>query len=348
MDIFLFNTANNGDTFLVQEMVKQLCKENPSIKFYYLAYSNFFFYQQIPNLICIGNDAQYTKTIESNDYVRTYQNNEQIKHMLDICQRFRDQPFKMLNENQLAINTWISGATTAYGKIIDLECNLITLQNTFIHILESVKHIQRLKYTPLSPLQLIPSFPTPIPYSFIEWKNNHSDKELIFYYNYQGFSGSCVVLNEFQHNLIIFNLAILLPTKYILVPRISDNLQKLLTSHSINNVVDCRKEFGIIETPDCKNLVDISVIAGQCSTSIHFDVGANFYYFNTNQLFDKDNNKHTILQIGRNPYYYNHFLKIIQSVKLLNNIEPSIKYEFLNATSAFETLQTLLKYFNLD
>lgn len=347
MEVILFNTANNGDTFLVQEMVKRLCRDNPSVKFFFLAYSNFWFYKNIPNLTCIGENAAYTKQIESSDYVRSFQNDDMLKNMLDICQRFRDQPFKLLNEKQLAINTWISGATTAYGKIIDLECNLVTLQNVFINIIQSVKHIQPLEYIPLTPLELIPSYPTTVPDSFTTWQKEHLDKELIFYYNYQGFSGSCVVLNEIQHNLIIYNLAMKMPTKYILIPRLPDSLKFMLEKYAIFNVIDCRSKFSIIETPDCKNLVDISAIASQCSYSIHFDVGACFYYLNKNELFVNPV-KNTILQIGRNPYYYNHFLKIIQSIKLLNTIEVNKKIEFLTAANTYETLGCLLKYFNLD
>lgn len=308
MNVLLFSLANLGDTLLVQQIVHQVCKENPAVQFQLFTLSNSILYESIPNLQILSSNATFSKTLTSKDDPTTALQKDSNEKLLQQLRENSDTPYFLLNESTVAINLWI-GSYLSFIKLEDIECDILSQQFVFQTILSKVKHHIQLNYTPLTPFELIPSLPfTPLP-SFDSWYSDHKTEFLIFYYNYLGRSGQCMINSEDEHNTILLSLALQFPHSKILVPRTNDALLRQMNELHLQNIIDCRTTFGLLETPSCKNLVDIAKIQSKCNVIIQYDIGACYYFLNKEFLFNSTSN--IVLHFGKRTFYIEKFKKLI-------------------------------------
>jgi hypothetical protein len=335
MNIVFFNIANIGDSFIPQEIIKHTCQENPSIQFSIFTYSNSFLYEKIPNLQILIPNTNYTKQLESNDNPYNFLTISNDIH--SILKENGMKPFFKLNNSTLAINMWVGGYTK-YLPIEKLECNLIHMQIAFINALQEIKEFIHLQYTPLPPYQLIPQLPLQPIELFDTWYAQNINKYIVFYYNYEARSGQSMITNEKEHTMILLNLANQFPSAIFLVPRISTSMQEQICVHNLTNIVDCRTKFNLYESSNCKNLVDLTYICSFCNVSIHYDIGACYFFFNKEHLFHTS--KNTIIHLSKRDFFFKQFYTTLQYTNI-----PLVKpYHFSICNDWQDVLLTLYSF----
>jgi hypothetical protein len=150
---------------------------------------------------------------------------------------------------------------------------------------------------------------------FIDWNNNRTDKRrLVFYYNYHPKSGQTIPIDN--HNLFIIEIAKVFTNYIFLLPNFSQDIEQLIINHSITNIISCEKKFNCKEDITCKNLCMIQKILDHCDFSIHFDIGACFYYINNNTI----SSKNIPIHISTSEYYTNNLYKNSINIKNKANV----------------------------
>jgi hypothetical protein len=265
MKVHFYNYAHNGDHFLVQPIVRNLCLNNPDIDFTLYCNYNTYIYSNIPNLkIYIA--ALYPPPTD--------------------CTFFRK-----VDDNTIAFNLWIGALLFGFYQkhvnsnttLHDIECSMAEYMNIFRHLLEYVKNTYNIslnfeKYSEDKYLPIIPECNISL---FHEWnKNRTNTKKLIFYYNYQRRSGQ--ILPFYEHDDFIINIAEQCPQYIFILPMFTQRLDDYVKSKPEGdvNIINCEKMFNCIETISCENLCKIQKICNQCDYSIHYDIGPCLYYVN--------------------------------------------------------------------
>lgn len=281
MRILFFNLWHIGDTFFAQPSVKCVCLSNPDQEFLLLHRYNHNLYQNIPNLHIMNAQSSYLQKLQDGHEPSELVNrNEMISELEHHCAQFYQAPLHFkVNDDIIAINTWIGAMFPKFGR--EIECNPMKLYSAMRDIIQEVNHVYSLSlnYKEIELQYQLPNLhdgQTDVA-AFKEWKRSHNRK-CIFYYNYFPRSGQVFPCGRFNDHLEIIKMVTkILPDVYIVVPRISEE---------VDNVINCESFFGIQETPDCANLTQMALIADECEASVHYNVGACFYYMNT-QMLDK-------------------------------------------------------------
>lgn len=335
MHILLFNLWHIGDTFFAQPSVKCLCLSNPEKTFYIIHRYNYHLYQDIPNLRILNQQDAYTGAIHGwNEPHALMNKHETIKLLEDISGHGFDAPtYVKLSADIVAINTWIGSWFYQYGR--DLECNPVKIYAAMEDIIAGVNRDYGLglKYNFIPVLERLPSLmdgPTDIQ-QFLVWKSAHT-RPCVFYYNFFPRSGQAVPVHDAKDHLaVIHALAHTLKDYYILVPKIEGD------GHP-ENIINCMTMFNIKERPSCENVTQLAMIADKCEVSIHYNIGACFYYVNQNVCDDKsDSMKLHICGDLQSQYYVQTFVDVVTSIV---GKEPRI-HAVKGCTSRMDVIQKL-------
>jgi hypothetical protein len=291
MKIYLFNCYHNGDLYFNQSIIRNICKNNQQYEFTMFCKYNSFIFSEIPNLhIDIGDSINYF--IEKSN-----------------------ECFFLTDNNILAINLWIFPLSKYHpsSSHSEIECNIKNYVDTFQKLLIDIQH--KYNITLCIDNFTIETYIPVLPYvnldDFEVWNNNRDPtKQLVLYYNYRPFSGQKVSINN--HDMCILGLAKMCTNTIFLIADLSDNLANEIKINNINNIIDCKTQFNCIPTKTCENICKIQKIAEKCKYSIHFDIGACFYYLNNAIL---SNTTNITLHLGHSDFIYNNITKDFPTVQ---------------------------------
>lgn len=310
MNIFFFNLWHIGDMFFAQPGVKCVCQSNPGQLFHVLCRYNTNLYESIPNAkIVLDTDAP------------------DLVHALE-----QHQPlYGRINEDTIGINTWIGAMFPKYGH--DIECNPLKL---FVVMQDMIRSINQeyglsLKYD-MDTFPLYRRLPdladgrTGVA-RFEEWIQLHPQKPRIFYYNYFAMSGQIVQINMMsEHDDIIRAIAGIFKDAYIIVPN--------FTSQMPDNVIHCDNVFGTVPTKTCENITHMAMIADACDVSVHYNIGACFYYMNCSKGPTTSTKIHVCA--GHTRYYFDTFQSII------DELQDNMKLRVLDCNNARDVVKKLI------
>jgi hypothetical protein len=287
MKIFFYNIYNLGDLLFNKSILQTICQSNNNHTLFMISRYNSYLFSDIPNLQHIFFD----------NIDKTY---------IDLCNKNNICYFIDNDTDSIFINLWIG--TTIFNIISNLtvkdcECNLINqfilTQHIFNHIYSNCNILININYNINEMNSLLPIIPKTDISFFLKWYEINKNHKLIMYFNYTPKSGQMIPFGS--HNDIVLHLAKHNPNSYILLPFIPNDLQLLINKLQINNIINCSILFDCIENKSCENISKIIKISEYCDYSIHFDIGACFYYINQN-IYNSNN---LILHIGINNDYYN-------------------------------------------
>jgi hypothetical protein len=161
---------------------------------------------------------------------------------------------------------------------------------------------------------ILPVIPDTDISQFITWNNTRTDnyvnKKLVFCYNYLPQSGQNV---PFDHDRLVINVANSFPNYIFIIPKFSEIMCNYINNkgRDSSNIISCEEKFNCIEDITCENLCKIQKIIEQCDYSIHYDIGACFYYWNKSTLTSKN----IPIHITINSFYYNNLTSVSLSIK---------------------------------
>jgi hypothetical protein len=185
-----------------------------------------------------------------------------------------------------------------------LECHYLNLYTTMQLAVDRVNSVWGTSFSmrPSNcPLSLIPCIPDTDCSLFDAWRLKNTNL-CILYYNFQPCSAQSIGISPNAHEGVLYALCNRFPDATILVPMFSDALKS--ATWRPHNLLSCEESFGCAVAPDCENLCMLAKIETRCDVSVHFDIGACFYY--AGSTFYDTNCK--ILHASRDHFYY-HRLK---------------------------------------
>ena len=293
MKLHLFNLFHLGDLFFNRPIVQNIVTSNPSCEVHMYCLYNFAMFQDIPGLtVHLAQSHPKWYILQQN------------------------LPFFKIDDDTIAVNLWIAtlftNASSGYTQD-QIECQFYNYQIALSNVFRSMMGYMNvsLSLSILNKTELIPTLP-PVPMdAFTSWYENHSSSRLVFYYNYNPKSGQPVPFSN--HTPILIRLATEYPNTLFLVPSAGPELS------SIRNIIDCEKEFGYGPVESGENAIQLSNVADVCDYSIHFDVGACFYYLNRNLYCSK----HTVLHVAVHDYYYRN---LVSNLPTEDPVRNKIRY----------------------
>jgi hypothetical protein len=295
MKLIFHNCAHNGDQYFSQSIVKAIRKYNPNFEIDVVLSCYSFLYSDIKDINII------TKPPSEITY---------------------HEPYIILDENTLIINTWIGGiGSHSHGNI---ECCSCRIYNVFKDM-----YATKFNLPNILDIELLPRTPKTDISTFINWKNTHNSN-IVFYNDVSPKSGQTVSSTE--HNLIINKLCCLFPEIYFITSeKLCDSKNNISTIH----------DFKYIQTPDCENLCKNTHIYPHCNLIICFDVGACFNYIEEDVLKSKAN----ILHIAINSYYINSLANNVINTELYSLFLE--KCVFSRASNTQDTIEAIINKINI-
>jgi len=356
MRIILYNNFHIGDTFVAKSFIKRLCEYNKEHSFELFCYYNYYIYSDIPNLKIQYKSDKYIHPLQFNQYAHDALN---VDYMYKIFEQNVYNTYFKFDENTIAINTWI-GTWFKYASDICIECNHINYLICAERILQVVNNEYKLNLTIgeinnelriefINEKNRLTNILTEIPTSnfeneinkkFREWKNSQEiiNKIVIFYYNFYPSSGQQVPIMLDGHNYVINTLINNNPNIILIVPNKNEYLEMINRNNQIGNIgnkiYECADFVNYEIDPSCKNVAMCEYIASLCDYSIHYDIGACFYYMNN--YIDKTDRR--IIHIGVNDKYVSQFIYVLNKLKINKNIHVIL------SNNIYEILNQLLNY----
>lgn len=296
--IIFYCCQHIGDTYLSQPHIKRFCEANGEMSFKYFCLYNQYIFSDIRNLSSLVEPVRYNNDslisgsppelcIENNN---EYMNCRQLFCSRDTLPYFEFQHF-------VCINMWI-GSWQSFSTIGLLECRLENLQQTFLQILDVVKHKYMLNITIpcFSTSQLFPIVPNTDISKFNDW-NKNNEKITVFYFNYIGRSGQPLPFSSMNHhNEILDRLTSTFPNVNFIVPK---------STIDRPNILCCQLQFDCIESMSCENIYKITQIAKQCTLCVMYDIGACFCMYNDDINYTVSTNQ--LVHIGVNDNFVARF-----------------------------------------
>ena len=309
MRVVLYNPAHIGDMYLNQQILIQFIRCNPTVDIKIFHEYNHYMYNDISNNLMIKAE-DYNNSVFSNFKEMI------LPHMkLDNPKSSSTHTF-VVNKDILFINTWIA-SLGAFLPGIGMGTDVIPIQNGFMNKLYSINQqfSLSLQYTPLSLFNLIPYIPKTNIDKFLTWKQK-TNKHLIFYYNYfPGANQDFPLKNPAEeHSDILKYIATIYPDSYILVPNLNSNNTPHCDLSYIPNIINCSVMFDCQETLSCENIYKLTYISSLCDSTIVFDMGRCFTFYN--QSFTDYKNKIFHFSSADNMYYYNIFKSHFESLQM--------------------------------
>jgi hypothetical protein len=314
MNIHLYNNFHNGDLLFNQPIVKNLCKNNKHHTFTMFCNYNSYIFSDISNLKIV--------------YTMPYTYNGKV--------------YEIINNNTLSLNLWCYALTTfknVTGLDLDeIELNLPNIVRILKIVFNEIKSKHEIiinldDYTEELYLPVIPSVNLD---DFLKWYNNFKNKKLIFYYNYAPASGQKIPVTN--HDEIIIKLSKKFPELIFILPKFTENIDKYISDFNTSNLVNCESTFNCKQDIDCINLCKLQKIIEYCDYSIHYDIGASFYFCNSNL----STSKNIPLYLTSNIYY----LQRLQTLNVVKN--KTIYFVINNENEAYLKLDEYLTYSNVN
>ena len=212
--------------------------------------------------------------------------------------------FNIINTEHIVFNLWIAALGTQSHitgfDLSSLECNLPNYFTAFKKMINYINatHKFNINFDDYSEDTYLPRLPDTDISDFLRWKENRgNNNKLIFYYNYLPQSGQGIFTQD--HSTFIINLATNMPECTFIVPKFCPEIKNYTLTH--NNVIICQEHFNYKEDITCENLVKNQKILEECDYSIHFDIGACFYYV----CESSKGANNIVLYLTKTNYYYN-------------------------------------------
>lgn len=291
MRIHLFNYYHNGDLFLNEPIIRNLCKNNPDHTFTMFCKYNSYIFKDIPNLT-ISLQVPYPNG----------------------CQ------FYYFSSDILVINIWVYALSLCENitsfNLSHLECNLPNYVIAFKRMLEYIylNHQIKINFEDFSD-DILPIIPDTDISQFTNWNNHrinsNPNQKIIFYYNY--LPKSFQTISSEDHDRLVINLANSFSNYIFIIPQFTEIMRNYINNKGkdLSNIISCEEKFNCIEDITCENLCKIQKIIEQCDYSIHYDIGACFYYCNKSTLASKN----IPIHISINLLYYNNLTSVSLSIK---------------------------------
>ena len=299
MLIHLFNNFHNGDLLFNEPVVRNLCKNNPHHTFVLFSQYNSYIFKDIPNLT-VQLEMQY-----NNNFF-----------------------FTIINQEHIVFNLWVGALASQYHitgfDIPSLECNIPNYFTSFKKILTYINETYHfnINFDNYSENTYLPKLPDTDISDFLSWKENRdNNNKLVFYYNYLPQSNQQIFTED--HSSFIINLASNMPDCTFIVPKSSPEIKNYTLAHK--NLIICEEQFNYKEDITCENLIKNQKILEHCNYSIHFDIGACFYYI----CESSKTSDNTILYLTKNTGYYNILRSAYKDISkktillLSNNVEDA-------------------------
>ena len=275
MNICFFNCNHIGDIFFAQPFILSICKNNPSVTFYYWFYvGHVFFENKCSNLKYLENNiCREYKNKLVNGYPPEVQTNndkrlEQLFKSLAADYRYPHFIFSYKSIDYIALNV----------HCISMGCSRDLCINSAIKSYINSINILNNKYgLNINNLNKTNDFLPDITNTninidkFLKWHTSNSNKNYIFFYNFKTRS-----LDYFNTSEIIRQLSLLFTNLIFIVPVLDTELENL------NNVKSCDTDFDCFYDSTCLNLLMIEKIQLFCKSIIIIPTGASWMFMNNN------------------------------------------------------------------
>ena len=277
--VILFNPYHIGDLFSIQQIVRAFAESNPTIRVELAVYTSFFLFSVLdclPNVSVINIHAHPLQAL--------------------LTGISKERTFIKLSNTTYVIN--FSGLQ--FICPLRLECHYMNLHTAMEIAVQNANMRWRthLAMRPCTDQQtLIPCIPDTDCSLFDIWRDAHPDTVCIMYYNFLPCSGQSIGILPESHDRIIKAICSLFQDAAILVPMHMTDV----TATPPPNLLYCEDMFGCTVAPDCENLCKLTKMELRCTVSVHFDIGACFYY--AGSMLYKDSTC-TILHASQNHHYY--------------------------------------------
>lgn len=288
MNICFYNTNHIGDVYFSSFFINLICKQNPSIRFYYYVIQGDVFLENIENIERITpNENQYNNTLTNGSPPEHLLNRDVLNILLQ--NRMESCCGKILqynNTNYLFINTWCKAQ---YLNHIDYDfITAIPAYNNYINVINNIFGIK---------LNLEAN------------KNNIIDTNLI---TYKKMNPTSTDIPDLENTIFIFNFK---PRSCPYdINRLNNFIQKASETTKIilstydsmfdknNNITFIDRDYHIHPTPLCYNLLSIWDIAIKCKIICIIPTGSSWTFLHLLNKIKKsqiyivnDNHYHTQL-----------------------------------------------------
>ena len=284
------NNFNVGDIYFSQPFIKNIITNNPEHDYYIYHQTTSYYFTQFLNIKDVNTMPEFKEELfKIFDFKIDLELTNIQKYLSGYTYRYD------ATNNILLICTWLGLLRSRYPSMI--ECDMISYNETYQTFINDInKDIPiHLKYNSEISLDVYPSVPTLDINKYRMFKQNITDKKIIFYYNFMPSSGQPFpVKNIEEHNVIISTLAV---HNIVVITNknafIGDNENVYFADDFVEDV----------EYYNAKNFYYHAQMANESDYAIYFDFGRSF--MSMNKTFIEENNKNVRLHITNNEYYYN-------------------------------------------
>jgi hypothetical protein len=297
-----------GDIYFSSLFIKLICRLNKNTDFLYYFINGDVFFENIQNIKRIGTiNDNYNGVLINGNPPESLLDNDILQILIN--ERMQTQGFKIIHlyeKDVLFINTWCA---SEYFRAEDTEFDIMKTMYSYNNIFQKINDEYHLNlYFKLEePTELI----NDINYYntlFLEKYSNICVNDTIFIFNYipRSITYNINGLNQYIRELSKTNKIIL--TCY---DKIFDNNE---------NIKFIDKDYNILPTPSCSNLIEIWEIAIKCIKIIILPSGCSWTFFH--KLYEIKKNHIFILNGGTYLNKLNHTINLLlgENYELIQNV----------------------------
>lgn len=305
MKLCFYNLNHIGDVYFSSFFIKLICNLNTEINFYYYFIIGDTFFENINNIQRISQpiESNYRETLNNGSPPEDMVNNEIIKILLEnSMQRTGSKIIQYKGENILFINTW---CVSNYLNHHDFD--IVSAVSSYRNLIETINKEYNLNIIYCSEKLSSLYNNITINEKIIEKYENIELNDTIFVFNY--------VPRSVNFNMVNLN-------NYI--SKLSENNKIILSCY--NNILETNqnikfidRDYDIIQTPNCNNLVELWEIAVKCNKIIMLPTGSSWTFLhkldkiNENQLYIFDGREY-IQRLNTIIQYFVGKTNLIQSI----------------------------------
>ena len=290
MKVIFSNNCSVGDIYFSQPFIKNIVENNPNNDYYIYHQTSSYYFTDILNIKDINKIPELKEEL-----YKIFNFKIDIDKLINI-QNLSSYTYRYdKTKNILLICTWLGILREKYNTMV--ECDMISYNKTYKHYINDINKDLNINliYDDKLSLDVYPCVPKLNIDKYREFKNNHKNHKIIFYYNFLPSSGQQFpVKNNEQHDQIISVL--------------SESNIVVLTSKNTSfignkNIYFADNFLENVEYYDAKNFYFHAQMAYESDYSIYFDLGRGF--MSMNKTFIEDNNNNIRIHITNNEYFYN-------------------------------------------
>ena len=275
MLLLFYNIAHIGDSFEIQQIIKNIIRCNPekNIKFY-LPYNHFIMNDVSGNLLFKEENYTNQQTIELSNWLHYTFYQQPLINYRKVNFPNDDGEFMIINTCLMRLHR--------FKEVTEMDP--ISFQEAYIMQLDEMRQIYGIdiKYNKLTTAELLPRIPDTNIDLFHKWKAS-TKEPVLFYLNYLPMSNQKIpCTTDEQHESVILHIAEVNRNLIILVPKFTEKIRWK------KNIISCEELFDYKESISCENLYKINKILCKCEYSVHYDIGASMTYMNTDFFLAKN------------------------------------------------------------